>query len=67
MAHKAVVPSHLQGFLVSTETPESIELLIRGFRDEDELRRFIWRLRDLGVVTLTGRLGPGNVEPSEPE
>jgi hypothetical protein len=47
---------HLRGFQVSTEKDgESIELLIRGFRNQQEIESFVLRLRAIGLVNLVPR------------
>jgi len=44
---------HLRGFQVSTEVEgKSIELLIRGFRNQWEIENFVLRLRALGLLNF---------------
>lgn len=54
---------HLRGFQVSTDPQGlTIELLIRGFRDQEEIEAFVLRLRAFGLLNI---LAPPEEEAPE--
>jgi hypothetical protein len=59
---------HLRGFQVSTDPAgESIELLIRGFRNQQEIESFVLRLRAFGLLNITPPRVVSEDEGSDPE
>jgi len=56
---------HLRGYQVSTDPAGAgIELLIRGFRDQEELEAFVLRLRAFGLLNLIANEERDDVDPA---